>query len=369
MADCGSSRVGDTVFKLTRNKQRGHLVCGGLRAAPGYGCGAKSKEYDVRSPAAPELSLCEQAVNDGWKYDIGPMSMMLGHTTLCPGCLESPRALLSESEAGAADNPFMALCAAWDGGSGRGLGSRTTLLAQEIPMTVEKPSNAVFRRLFTGKATPEDKAQIQAYHQSRRAAPISKDERNRRRREYDRMTRAAKRREKLPAKGVRAVQVFPGVWSVQQSWESEEYLVAAYEQTGRALVSYRGAGEEGMYLTPHGNLVDNYRQASHGTPAKAFQAIANRIEKVVVWGLARGGLLRFEPGRPVSTRMNLKEFTQQYQEEIKAALPPGVNFFKAAKIAKVAYEGAPEQFKVAAIGASIAAAHARGELVARSRRR
>jgi hypothetical protein len=49
-------------------------------------CGERSKTYPAPSPAAPELSACELAEKDGWAYDIGFFSMLLGHQTLCPKC-------------------------------------------------------------------------------------------------------------------------------------------------------------------------------------------------------------------------------------------------------------------------------------------
>ena len=62
--------------KVGRNK--GKLVC--------IDCDAESKIYSIHSPAAPELSLCEQAEQDGWAYDIGFFAMLCGHTTKCPRC-------------------------------------------------------------------------------------------------------------------------------------------------------------------------------------------------------------------------------------------------------------------------------------------
>ena len=50
-------------------------------------CEAESKVYRITSPAAPELSICEQAGEDGWGYDLGFQAMLMGHTTVCPACL------------------------------------------------------------------------------------------------------------------------------------------------------------------------------------------------------------------------------------------------------------------------------------------
>lgn len=50
-------------------------------------CGVFSKPYPITSPAAPELSICEQAGKDGWDYNIGFYAMLLGHTTWCPDCV------------------------------------------------------------------------------------------------------------------------------------------------------------------------------------------------------------------------------------------------------------------------------------------
>jgi hypothetical protein len=49
-------------------------------------CTKHSNTYPIKSPAAPELSLCEQAEADGWAYDIGFFAMLRGHTTVCPAC-------------------------------------------------------------------------------------------------------------------------------------------------------------------------------------------------------------------------------------------------------------------------------------------
>lgn len=67
------------MWKKTSNN-KGVLVC------MGSGCKQESKIYQIHSPAAPELSLCEQAEADGWNYDLDFFAMMRGHTTLCPKC-------------------------------------------------------------------------------------------------------------------------------------------------------------------------------------------------------------------------------------------------------------------------------------------
>jgi len=51
-------------------------------------CGARSKAYKPDSPAAPDLSACEQAEKDGWAYSIGFFAMFAGHTVYCPACVK-----------------------------------------------------------------------------------------------------------------------------------------------------------------------------------------------------------------------------------------------------------------------------------------
>ncbi len=169
-------------------------------------------------------------------------------------------------------------------------------------MTIEKPPNAVFKRMYAGKATPEEKQQIQAYLRSRRAVTPSKSARNRRRK-ADGPARKAKRLGKVPVTELTTVDVFPGVWTVREHTEDEEYQVAAYERTGKALVSYRDAGEGGDLLTPKGDFVDSefstrstLSDAWHRDPGAAFQAIADHIGVAIWWDLPGGGL-RFEPRR------------------------------------------------------------------------
>ena len=229
--------------------------------------------------------------------------------------------------------------------------------------TIKKPAKAVFRRMFAGEATAEEKAHIQAYLRSKRAPAISRDERNRARYVYDRFTRLAKRQGKVAVAALHVTTVFPGVWTVREHTEDEEYLVAAYEKTGRALVSYRSAGEEGMYLKPRGGTALRYKNAWHSSPGAAFQAIANQIDLTVVWDgrkFAPGAIPGVEP--EFVQRMTRKKFIQTYKDEINAAMAPGVNLFLAAKVAHAAFEAAPESHKVAAIGASIRQAQKYGTL-------
>jgi len=50
-------------------------------------CGAESAPYTITSPAAPELSVCEQAEKDGWSFTVDFWAMMTGdHRTVCPDC-------------------------------------------------------------------------------------------------------------------------------------------------------------------------------------------------------------------------------------------------------------------------------------------
>jgi hypothetical protein len=49
-------------------------------------CSVRSAIYVGDSPAAPDLTACERAEVDGWAYDIGFFSMLVGHTVLCPAC-------------------------------------------------------------------------------------------------------------------------------------------------------------------------------------------------------------------------------------------------------------------------------------------
>lgn len=55
-------------------------------------CQARSKAYRPTSPAAPELTACEQAEKDGWGYTIGFLAMLAGHRVLCPNCAGNWRA-------------------------------------------------------------------------------------------------------------------------------------------------------------------------------------------------------------------------------------------------------------------------------------
>jgi len=68
------------VEKVTNSKSKlaRRLVCDR--------CGVRSKPYVGCSPAAPDLTACERAEADGWAFDIGFFSMLVGHTVLCPDC-------------------------------------------------------------------------------------------------------------------------------------------------------------------------------------------------------------------------------------------------------------------------------------------
>ena len=68
----------------SKNKQARVLVCDE--------CGKRSPVYAGNSPAAPDLSACELAEPDGWAFDVGFFSMMLGHTVFCPACVKRMRA-------------------------------------------------------------------------------------------------------------------------------------------------------------------------------------------------------------------------------------------------------------------------------------
>lgn len=63
---------------IHKTKKTGHLVCDN--------CQKTSDNYKVSSPAAPDLSVCEKARDDGWRYSIGFFAMLAGHTVACPGC-------------------------------------------------------------------------------------------------------------------------------------------------------------------------------------------------------------------------------------------------------------------------------------------
>lgn len=63
------------------SKQRGTLVC--------EQCGARSKAYPCRSPAAPHLSACAAAEPDGWAFTIGFFAMLAGPRCICPTCKEA----------------------------------------------------------------------------------------------------------------------------------------------------------------------------------------------------------------------------------------------------------------------------------------
>ena len=44
------------------------------------------------SPAAPDLTACEEAGKVGWSYDCGFFSMLCGHTVYCPECTAKAKA-------------------------------------------------------------------------------------------------------------------------------------------------------------------------------------------------------------------------------------------------------------------------------------
>lgn len=49
-------------------------------------CG-KAATFRITSPAAPTLSMCEEAGKVGWSYSIGFFTMLTGdHQTRCPRC-------------------------------------------------------------------------------------------------------------------------------------------------------------------------------------------------------------------------------------------------------------------------------------------
>jgi len=66
--------------EISKNKKSGTLHC------DADDCSVQSGSYPVRSQAAPDLTICEQAGKDGWGYNIGFFAMLLGHTVFCPEC-------------------------------------------------------------------------------------------------------------------------------------------------------------------------------------------------------------------------------------------------------------------------------------------
>jgi len=55
------------------------------------GCGEKGT-FPITSPAAPALSMCEEAAKVGWGYQIGFFAMMTGdHQPVCPKCIKRTR--------------------------------------------------------------------------------------------------------------------------------------------------------------------------------------------------------------------------------------------------------------------------------------
>ena len=64
---------------LKNSKKEGFLQCDS--------CKKLSPTYKATSPAAPELTICEQAYKEhGWAYNIGFQAMLMGHTVYCPAC-------------------------------------------------------------------------------------------------------------------------------------------------------------------------------------------------------------------------------------------------------------------------------------------
>ena len=66
--------------EIAKNKKSAKLIC--------EICGTE-KTYPSSSPAAPALTACEIAEEtDGWAFDCGFFSMMLGHHVWCPECCQ-----------------------------------------------------------------------------------------------------------------------------------------------------------------------------------------------------------------------------------------------------------------------------------------
>jgi hypothetical protein len=63
--------------KAAKNRKSATLTCN----MPGC---TVSATFPSRSPAAPELTACEEAGKAGWAYDFGFHAMLVGHTVLCP---------------------------------------------------------------------------------------------------------------------------------------------------------------------------------------------------------------------------------------------------------------------------------------------
>lgn len=63
---------------MERRQQMVELTC--------IDCGKKQK-FPANSPAAPILSACEAAAEEGWSYAIGFQAMLTGdHRTRCAAC-------------------------------------------------------------------------------------------------------------------------------------------------------------------------------------------------------------------------------------------------------------------------------------------
>lgn len=65
--------------RMAKGKKSGHLEC------DVDGCTTRSKSYRPRSPAAPELTVCEAAhKTEGWAFTLGFFAMLMGHKVFCP---------------------------------------------------------------------------------------------------------------------------------------------------------------------------------------------------------------------------------------------------------------------------------------------
>jgi len=69
--------------EVAKNKKSAVLTC--------ETCG-KQATYPCSSPAAPALTACEVAHDeDGWGFDIGFFSMLMGHHVWCPDCCDNSK--------------------------------------------------------------------------------------------------------------------------------------------------------------------------------------------------------------------------------------------------------------------------------------
>jgi hypothetical protein len=54
----------------------------------------ESIQVEFSSPAAPDLTACEEAEKSGWGYEVGFFSMLTGeHYPICPECKKTPGTL------------------------------------------------------------------------------------------------------------------------------------------------------------------------------------------------------------------------------------------------------------------------------------